>query len=182
MSKIAIGIGVVLAISIVLVIVIGYLLPVRHVSARVISLRRGPDETFALITDVQNAATWRTGLRKVELLPANDGLTRFREASDDGTITYEIVDLKPPTRMVTRISDPKLPFGGYWIYEISSMPEGCRLNITERGEIYNPVFRFVSRFFLGYHRSLDKYLESVGRKFREAVQPSEGTQADAVVR
>ena len=74
--------------------------------------------------------------------------------TDDGTIAYEMAERKPPARLVTRISDPKLPFGGSWIYEISATPEGCRLNITEReSEVYNPIFRFVTRFFLGYNRA-----------------------------
>lgn len=177
MVKIAIYVVVALALCVALVIVIGYLLPVRHVAARAITLRRSPEEVFALISNVKDGAAWRIGLRQVELLPPNDGRARFREVTGDGAITYEIVELKPPERLVTRIADPKLPFGGTWIYEISRVPEGCRLNITERGEVYNPVFRFVSRFFLGYTRTLDQYLESVARKFGAAAQPSEGLPA-----
>jgi len=174
MLKVVIGVGLALAFCIVVVIVIGYLLPVRHVAARAINLRRKPDDVFALISNIKDAARWRIGLQKVELLPSAEGRFRFEEVTDDGSITYEIAEVKPPTRLVTRISDPKLPFGGSWIYEISPTSDGCRLNITERGEIYNPVFRFVSRFFLGYNQSLNKYVESVARKFGGAAQPTEG--------
>jgi hypothetical protein len=174
MLKIIIGVGLALVFCIVVVIVIGYMLPIRHVAARAIHLRRKPDDVFALISNIKDAATWRIGLQKVELLPSAEGRSRFEEVTDDGTITYEIAEVKPPTQMVTRISDPKLPFGGSWMYEISPTSDGCRLNITEKGEIYNPVFRFVSRFFLGYNQSLDKYLESVARKFGDVSQPSEG--------
>jgi|SRR5882672_5299190 len=177
--RVVIAVGLAVAFCIVLVLVIGYLLPVRHVAARAINLRRTPDDVFALVSNIQNAATWRIGLRKVELLPGAEGRNRFQEVTADGTITYEIAELKPPMRLVTKIADPKLPFGGSWIYEISATPGGCHLNITERGEIYNPVFRFVSRFFLGYNRSLDEYLESVARKFGDTDQPAEGTPADA---
>lgn len=175
--RIAIGIGLALVFCVVLVVVIGYLLPVRHVAARAINLRRKADDVFALISNVRDAAAWRKGVKKIELLSRKEGPTRFQEVTDDGTITYEIAELKPPSRMVTRISDSKLPFGGSWIYEISGTQEGCRLNITEQGEVYNPIFRFVSRFFLGYNRSIDKYLESVARKFGDAAQPSEGVPA-----
>ena len=51
------------------------------------------------------------------------------------------------------------------------------MNITERGEIYDPVFRFASRFFLGYRRTLDTYLQNVSRKFEERSVPQEGTAA-----
>jgi hypothetical protein len=177
MLRVAIGVALALALCVVVVIVIGYLLPVHHVAARVINLRRKPEEVFSLISNIQAAATWRVGVKKVELLSGSQSPTRFREVTDDGTITYEITGLKPPARMVTKISDPNLPFGGSWIYEISPTQEGCRLNITESGEVYNPVFRFLSRLVLGYNGSLDKYLKSVSRKFRDDAQPSEGVPA-----
>ena len=84
----------------------------------------------------------------------------------------------PPLRMVTRIDGKNLPFGGRWIFEISPTAEGCRLNVTERGEVYNPVFRFVSRFVLGYTGTLDRYLTSVARKFGDSAVPVEGTVSD----
>ena len=59
--------------------------------------------------------------------------------------------------MVTRIADPHLPFGGTWTYEIAPTETGSTLTITEKGEVYNPVFRFVSRYLQGYtatHRQL----------------------------
>lgn len=30
--------------------------------------------------------------------------------------------------------------------------------MTENGEIYNPIFRFMARFVLGYSMTLDRYL------------------------
>lgn len=41
---------------------------------------------------------------------------------------------------------------------------GTTLRITEDGEIYNPVFRFVSRFFMGYDRTAKTYLADAGKK------------------
>ena len=89
----------------------------------------------------------------------------------------EIIKSDPPLRMAARIADKGLPFGGMWIFDVSPTTEGCRLNITERGEIYNPVFRFVSRFLMGYHRTMDTYLQDVSRKFEESSPPREGTAA-----
>jgi hypothetical protein len=37
------------------------------------------------------------------------------------------------------------------------------LRITEDGEVYNPVFRFVSRFVMGHTATMDKYLADVGK-------------------
>jgi hypothetical protein len=45
------------------------------------------------------------------------------------------------------------------------------LRITEDGEIRNPIFRFVARFFLGYTATMEAYLRDLGRRFGETVQP-----------
>ncbi len=49
---------------------------------------------------------------------------------------------------------------------------------TEQGEIYNPVFRFVSRFILGYTRTIDTYLRNVSRKFDENSLRQDGQASD----
>jgi hypothetical protein len=160
--------------TILLIVLIGYSLPKDHTAARAISLHRQPAEVFALISDFKNQPSWRPDVQEVEMRPERDGHTRFAEKSKDGRIIFEVEESTPPQRMVTRIIGKNLPFGGRWIFEISPAADGCRLNITERGEVYNPVFRFVSRFILGYTGTLDRYLTSVARKFGESTVPVEG--------
>jgi hypothetical protein len=43
------------------------------------------------------------------------------------------------------------------------VPEGSvtRLTITERGVVYNPVFRFASRFIIGHAGSIEQYLAAL---------------------
>jgi len=43
---------------------------------------------------------------------------------------------------------------------------GRRLRITEDGEIYNPLFRFVSRYVIGETQTIDPHLVDVGRAAR----------------
>ena len=59
-------------------------------AARAINLHKTPDDVFALVSNIENAATWRLGLHKIELLPSAEGQIRFREVTDDGTIAYEM--------------------------------------------------------------------------------------------
>jgi len=165
-------VGIVLAI-----VTVGFLIPKQHGASRALVLRQKPEHVFALISDFKAAPTWRSEVRRVELLPAANGHVRFREISSTGALTMEITQWNPPRRMVTQIADKGLPFGGSWIFEISPTVGGCQLNITERGEIYNPVFRFVSRFILGYERTLNTYLQSVSRKFGENAAPMPGKAA-----
>jgi hypothetical protein len=35
--------------------------------------------------------------------------------------------------------------------------------ITENGEIYNAFFRFVSRYIIGHHRTIDSFLAALRR-------------------
>jgi len=68
--------------------------------------------------------------------------------------------LDKPSRVV-RITDESLPFGGSWPYELEPGAAGTRLAIREEGEVYNPVFRFMSRFVMGHHSTIDQYLEAL---------------------
>ncbi|HEV8047877.1 MAG TPA: SRPBCC family protein [Terriglobales bacterium] len=175
MLKIALLAGAVVVGAALLVIIVGLLLPKSHVATRSIALHRPPEEVFRLISDVKVAPAWRPEVQNVELLAPVDGHIRFREKSKSGALTMEIAESNSPSRMVTRIADLGLPFGGIWIFDIAPTADGSRLNITERGEIYNPVFRFVSRFILGYNRTLNTYLQNVSRKFDESSLPQDGT-------
>ena len=48
--------------------------------------------------------------------------------------------------------------------EIVPTPKGSRLTITERGEIYNPIFRTLARFVFGYSSTLESCLKAVEKK------------------
>lgn len=147
-----------------MVVVVGMLVPKSHSASRSVRLPQPPGTVWATLTDFASHPSWRPGLRSMERLPDRDGHAVWRETSRMGTLTYEIVELDPPRRMVMRIADPSLPFGGSWTYEIAPLAEGCSLTVTENGEIYNPVFRFMARFVFGYTATMDAYLEALRRK------------------
>jgi hypothetical protein len=77
------------------------------------------------------------------------------------------VEITPPRKLVSRIADPKLPFGGTWTFEITPTAEGSTLRITENGFVTNPVFRFLSRFVFGHTGTIESYLKSLAKKFGE---------------
>jgi hypothetical protein len=76
-------------------------------------------------------------------------------------IAFAAEEMVPNHRLVTRIVDRGLPFGGSWTYELEPSGDGTRITITENGEVYNPVFRFVSRFVMGHTATIDTYLSSL---------------------
>jgi uncharacterized protein YndB with AHSA1/START domain len=170
MRWILIGLAVVVLLA-ALVAVIGSLLPKGHVASRSAVYRRPPEEVFAAIHGFAAYPEWRKDAAKVEVLSPVEGHERFRETGRFGVITFSVDDAVAPTRMVTRIVDTGLAFGGSWTYELTPVPEGTRLTITERGEVYNVFFRFMSHFLFSQHATIDQMLLALGGKFGESVTP-----------
>ena len=153
----------VLLVAVLAVVIVGWRLPVAHVATSAVQLKASPESVFTLISTPENYAAWRPDVKKVDVT-TEQGVTRFREDGSNGPILFEITEITPPKRFVTRIADKSLPFGGRWIYEITPTPSGSQLRITEEGEVYNPIFRFVSRFIMGHTATIDSYLSAVQKR------------------
>jgi uncharacterized protein YndB with AHSA1/START domain len=159
MLRILVRLAVALVLLAVLITTIGYALPRDHVASASRQISLPPHRVFLRITDVERFPDWRKDVERVEVITQSP-LT-WREHAGGDVITFEIVASAPPERLVSRIADPDLPFGGTWTYELRPEGAGTRLTITERGEIYNPIFRFVSRFILGYTATIEGYLDAL---------------------
>lgn len=165
-----------------LVAIVGALLPKGHVATRAARYRETPEVVWRAITGYEEFPKWRPGVQSVTRLPDANGRAAWSEKIGVGwnaqEIPYEIMESTPPARgvpgkLVARIADPKLPYGGGWTYEVAAADGGTELRITERGEVYNPIFRFVSRFIIGHTKSLEDYLNALGKKFGETAKISE---------
>ncbi len=144
--------------------VVGALLPRRHHATRKARFRAAPDALYAVLAGPPD---WRTGVKSFGVLPEEGGRKRWwEEDSHRQKVTYELAEDRPPARMVIRIAGTGLPFGGAWTFDIAPAPGGgSDLRITEDGEIYNVIFRFMARFFFGYTASIEGYLRDLGVKF-----------------
>ncbi|HYD54019.1 MAG TPA: SRPBCC family protein [Gemmatimonadaceae bacterium] len=158
--RVLLGVAALLALAILVVLTIGWLLPVQHRASRAATFSASPEQVFALVTAVERYPSWREGVRRVEVVArgADGSATRFSEESADGTILFEVTERIPARRVVTRIADPSLPFGGRWTFELSPTAGGTALRITEDGEVYNPLFRFASRYVMGHASSIERWL------------------------
>ena len=155
---------------VLLVVVIGWLVPRDHVATRIGRYRQSPEAIWTAITDVDAMPSWREGLKSVKKLPDRNGLPAHIEVTSMGELPLETVEMTPPRKLVGRIADAKLPFGGTWTFEIAPIGDGATLRITENGFITSPVFRFMSRFVFGYTGEIEKYLRSLAKKFGEQPQ------------
>jgi uncharacterized protein YndB with AHSA1/START domain len=160
-------VGAVLVAVAIVAVLVGWSLPVKHAASRQATFRAAPEIIWRLITDVDGFPVWRRDIKKVDRLPDRDGRTVWVEEGSSGRMTLAVEKSEPPRLLVLRIADPDLPFGGTWTYEITPTSGGSTLTITENGEIYNPLFRVMSRFVFGYEGTLKAYLDSLGRRIAQ---------------
>lgn len=141
-----------------LVVAAGYALPAKHVASLSVELDAPLERVWETITDVTSFPRWRNDVKSVEIVQQTPVGPAWRERSSGGTITYETVESVPQRRLISRISDRSLPFGGTWTFDLTPTPRGTRVTIREDGEVYNPIFRFASRFVLGHDATIKKYI------------------------
>jgi hypothetical protein len=167
MKWVLIALGVVIALGL-LVALVGLFLPRDHVAVRTVRLKPAPPAVWDVLTDHAAEPSWRKGLVRVERLPDRDGRPVWQEVSRGGdTLALLTEESEPPRRLVRRIVGEGLPFGGTWTFELAPDGLGSVVTVTERGEVYNPVFRFVSRFVMGHTATIDAYLKALGKRFGE---------------
>lgn len=146
-----------------LVSLIGWSLPLKHQVTRERAFKTSAERLFALISAPADFPRWRTGVKSVEMLPSGGGLPKWTEVSSDGTITFAVTQLIPAVELKTVIADKSLPFGGSWTYVLVPTGDSTTLRITEDGEVYNVIFRFLSRFVFGQAATIERYLKDVER-------------------
>ena len=142
--EIVVGIALLLLVIVVVITLVGRSLPVAHVASRTATFRRSAEDVWAAIND--------------PTLLSSRGV---------GDVKFETIESLPPRKLVRRVVGEK-DFGGTWTCDIASSPGGSTLTITENGEIYNRFFRFVSRYIIGHHRTIDGTMAALHRRFGEA--------------
>lgn len=166
---------------IALVVIIGLLLPKEHRASRSKSFPCPPEQVWNTLTDFGNNSGWRKQLKQVEALPDRNGHAIWKETDKSGqAISYETLELVPQKRIVRKIADEKLPFGGTWTIEMKAEPSGAMVTVVEDGIVYNPIFRFVSKFIMGHTHSIDAYLGDLGQHLESG--PSTTTRSVAPAR
>ena len=128
-----------LAALVVLAVLIGARLPREHTASRTLRVRRTP----------------------AEIWPA------LQQVTAKSSVPVDIVEQDPPRRLVTRVKETEKMFGGTWTCVIAPGADGSTLTITEDGWVANPFFRFMSRFVIGHHATMDSVLKDVAAQLTE---------------
>ena len=140
---------------------VGASLPAGHTATVEARLDAPPAVVWRLITDVERYPEWRPDVERVTRLEDRRGLPVWREALGTGALTFETVARDSAERLVVRIADEGLPFGGTWTYRLTPTDPGTLLTITEDGEVDNPLFRFLSRYVFGHENTIRGYLDAL---------------------
>ncbi len=152
----------ILILIVLVIIIIGKMLPVKHIATETINLPMSRSQVWNAVRNFGDYPEWRAGIKDLQVI---DDKT-WRETDKQNTvITFGIIEEVENERLVAKILDDNLPFGGTWTYEISGDESATSLTITENGEVYNPFFRFVSHFFMDQSGTIKGYQADLKKKF-----------------
>jgi len=143
------------------VAIVGAMLPRQHTASRTARVALPPEALYALLADVSSYPTWRAGLKSLQRMPDKNGMPAWIEDTNGMKIPMRFERMEPPSLLVGRIDSTELAFGGTWTYKIAPAAGGSDLTITEDGEVYNVIFRFMSRFVFGHHATLDAFIKGL---------------------
>ena len=156
-------IGGILICLVIIVLLIGYLLPVKHTETLRVTVPASPEKVWARIMDTKQYPVWRKDIKSVEAVTDS---TWTEVTSDGDNLPLCIVAKEAGKRVVTRINGQGMPFGGEWEYLLVPDSDSTRVTITEHGEVYNPIFRFVSKFIMGHDATMKKYASYLTQSFQ----------------
>lgn len=158
-----------LVLLVALLFVVGTFLPREHRATSRATFRARADTLFKLLADVEAYPAWRPDVKSVRRLEPQDGKPAFVEESKHGTVRYVVEASEPPARLVTRVDDDTLPYGGTWTFALTPSGTGTTLAITEDGFVDPALFRVLARFVFGHHATMEQVLADLARKLGETV-------------
>lgn len=161
MKWVLIIVGIIICL-IAIIYIIGMLLPVKHSATIRDTVSANVDEVWNRLTDVSKFSTWRKNINSITV--TND--SEWIEVSGNDKIPMRFKEKVEGKRLVGAINSKDLPFGGEWLFELQPEGNHTLVTITENGEVYNPIFRFMSKFVMGHEATLKKYMSDLKASFK----------------
>jgi uncharacterized protein YndB with AHSA1/START domain len=158
-----------LILLVLVLMLFGSFLPREHRATCRATFRAKAETLFALLADFDAYPAWRSGVKSVRRVDPIDGKPAFVEESKSGPVRYAVEASEPPRKLVLRIADDSLPYGGTWTFALAPEADGTSLSITEDGFVEPALFRVLSRFVFGHYSSMEEYLANVAKKLGETV-------------
>ncbi|UOG41264.1 LIC10604 family protein [Leptospira noguchii] len=153
-----------LVLLVLMIYAVGASLPIEHSVSMERIYKVSPENVYSSIHDFKQYPSWRQNVKEVEEITS----TSWKETdAHDDVITFAFIQDRKNTFLESKIMDEDKPFGGSWTFELSSVPEGTKLKITENGKVYSPVFRFFSKFVFGHSATIKEYLGFMDQRIQE---------------
>lgn len=163
--RLIVGLLIVVLVPLLAMHIVGARMPREHRAWRSKRIQGTAADVFLAITNVERFPAWRKGMKAVERLGDVDGKHRYRETTGQGTLTFDVDEATPPSRLITRIVDEGQPFGGRWTFDLRPDAGATDITITEDGYVNPPIFRFLSRYAFGHTATIDAYLNDLEKHF-----------------
>ncbi|MCG3133255.1 MAG: hypothetical protein HMLKMBBP_00380 [Planctomycetes bacterium] len=144
----------------------GRKIPPDHTAAAEIAIRRAQREVWERVRDFAAWHTWAPGVKSVETGRSSDGRERVVLRMGRHAVPLVVEREERLRRLVTRIDDATLPFGGTWTWTFSTDGGACRVRIEEEGVIRSPVLRALAKQVLGYDATIKAHLKALSESFR----------------
>ncbi|QYK54398.1 MAG: SRPBCC family protein [Fimbriimonadaceae bacterium] len=148
---------------------IGATLPVGHTASVKIVVNAPPEAVWNVVTDYKEFPKWRTELAEVQPVEDPQGRASWIEVSKFGEMPLTVEESDPPRHLLTRISGKDLQFGGTWSWRLDPQGDKTEITVTENGEVYSPLFRFISKFIFGHDTHLKSYAKQLEAKLQADV-------------
>ena len=164
---------------------IGWLMPSRYGVSQSFLLPVPVADVWAILDDYPGQTAWRRDLIAVDRLPDEGSTEVWRERFERSATRSWTVEARSPAWLVRQSDLEGGAIQRRWEFALEPVvsPSNTRITLTERGEIRNPLRRFVIRFIIGRSRTLKNLLSDLAGRFdaRPAFIPSveDQRQADA---
>jgi len=156
--KIVIILLIVIVAVVIILAIIGRMLPVKHTASQTRSFQSSVDDVWKVASNMNEWKAWRSDLKKLEI--TSDSTFK----ADD--VEYSVSNAVPGRSFTTTIITKDLPYGGSWHYAFEKDGHGCKLTVVEMGEVYNPLFRSLSKFVFGHEGNLKAYMNCLTTRIK----------------
>jgi len=151
-------------VAVVAALVMGGLATPRvHVASRSMVVRAPVSLVWRTVREVYSYADWRPTLTE-SVISVGEGGEEWRESTRGASTRFGVTVDEPPHRFAARILDDDIPYVGEWTWMLEPAGNGTRVTTTVRGEIGNPISRFIRTHMAGHAAPIDAYLAALAAR------------------
>jgi len=150
----------------------GLLQPAKHSATVSLHLKQKPENVFAALDKIEDRFA---SVAKAEPMADRNGRPAMRYTVNWGRrrITLTQLERTPPARLVIRMARSDGMVWGTWTYAIAGEDGGCRIVLSEDGELKNPFFRALARM-RGLDTHIAQNLRELAAQFGEPARVERG--------